>query len=213
MDFAFYPFDTQDCVFLIKSLRNQKIKWNISKMIFHELLHPDFQIEGRKFEGLNVAINKKNVSMAGFHLLMKRNPELYIYAYFIPCSLIIATSWISFAVKHDAVPGRLGLLLTLLLVLINLSNTVSRSVPKSSTVCPLVLWIMFSIVFVTMALLEYFIILLNIKFSKKNRVNQSQDEMLKHFTGWALKQDRIALTLFPFTYFIVVIIFLVKFAY
>jgi len=212
MDFTDYPFDTQNCPFLILSLRNQKIKWIIKRYVkFSNLIHPDFQIVGKLFENSSITEDETNISVAGFRLLMSRNPALFIYAYFIPCSLMVATSWISFAVNYDAVPGRLGMLLTLLLVLINLSNSVSRTVPKSNKVCPLVLWIIISIIFVSMALLEYFIILVHIKFSKKNRVNQKPEETLKYFTSWALKQDRIALTLFPFAYLLAITIFLVEF--
>jgi ABC-type iron transport system FetAB permease component len=63
------------------------------------------------------------------------------------------------------VPGRLGLLLTLLLVLVNLSNSVTATMPRSEFLAPLVLWIWLSVLFVTLALAEYTVILMVLKFS------------------------------------------------
>ena len=101
---------------------------------------------------------------------MKRKYKVYLYTYFGPCMLMVITSWISFTVDSAAVPGRLGLLLTLLLMMINLNNSVSSTIPKSTKVTPLTAWIMVSIGFVSFALLEYAVILYTAKFvSEKQR--------------------------------------------
>ena len=64
-------------------------------------------------------------------------------------------------------PQRLGLLLTLLLMLINLNNSATKSIPTSDLICPLILWILMSAAFVTFALAEYFAILVLLRFGNK----------------------------------------------
>ena len=62
---------------------------------------------------------------------------------------------------------RLGLLLTLLLMTINLNNSATEKIPPSGKICPLVQWILISIVFILFALFEYFIILVVLRFWDK----------------------------------------------
>lgn len=62
---------------------------------------------------------------------------------------------------------RLGLLLTLLLMMINLNNSATNSIPTSDLICPLILWILMSAAFVTFALTEYFVILVLLRFGNK----------------------------------------------
>ena len=126
---------------------------------------------------------------------------------------MVLSSWISFAVNFEAVPGRLGMLLTLFLMLINLSNTVSQTIPKSDKICPLILWIMISLAFVVLALVEYFIILLTVKFHGANKVSEKKwrheldtDQM----NNWALKLDKGSLAVFPAAYFVTTLIFFLK---
>ena len=62
---------------------------------------------------------------------------------------------------------RLGLLLTLLLMMINPNNSATNSIPTSDLICPLILWILMSAAFVTFALAEYFVILVLLRFGNK----------------------------------------------
>ena len=135
-----------------------------------------------------------------------------MYTYFAPCMLMVITSWISFTINYDAVPGRLGLLLTLLLMMINLNNTVSSTIPKSRKLSPITIWIVGSITFVSFALLEYSIILYMAKFSEAKKLKKIQPgkkvvEAEDNFTKLAVFMDKGALAIFPFAYFIFVIVF------
>ena len=62
---------------------------------------------------------------------------------------------------------RLGLLLTLLLMTINLNNSATDKIPPSGKICPLVQWILISIAFILFALFEYFLILVVLRFWSK----------------------------------------------
>ena len=151
-----------------------------------------------------------SLSVSGFYLVLQRKFESYIWLYFAPCFLMVCTSWVSFAVSIEAVPGRLGLLLTILLMLINMNNSISQTIPKSDGICPLILWILISIIFIVFALVEYFIILTSVKFGsqetkvatkKRRKVTSAQIQM------WATSLDKTSLMVFPLAYFFSVLIF------
>ena len=52
-------------------------------------------------------------------------------------------------------PGRMALLITILLMLINLSGTAHENTPSSDTFSMIDLWILICIILVTLALFEY----------------------------------------------------------
>ena len=63
-------------------------------------------------------------------------------------------------------PGRMALLITILLMLINKSGTAHQNTPSSDTFSILDLWVLTCIIFVTLALFEYVLV---IKIMYKNR--------------------------------------------
>ena len=49
--------------------------------------------------------------------------------------LFVIVSWISFLIPMDVIPGRMALLVTLFLVLVNIFNTVTTNTPKAMNEC------------------------------------------------------------------------------
>ena len=186
-------------------------RWGVSETnCSGHLVHPDFLISVMPSNITTDLVGAKTVSASGFYLVLRRKPGPYLWLYFVPCFLMILTSWISFAVSFEAVPGRLGLLLTLLLMLINMNNSISESIPKSDGICPLILWVFISIIFIVFALVEYFIILITVKFgSLKSKVaaKKMRKENSKDLQAWASNMDKSSLDLFPTAYFVCVLIF------
>ena len=62
---------------------------------------------------------------------------------------------ISFVIPLDVVPGRIGLLITIFLVLINIFNQVTEKSPNTETLTNISIWIISCIIFVYSALVEY----------------------------------------------------------
>ena len=208
MNFAKFPFDTQTCPFRIRSLKKDPIIiWSNITAKTEPLKDSEFWV--RFEETSNTKIN--NMTVVGFDLQIKRKSQSFLYEFFIPCLLMVVTSWVSFAVKPEAVPGRLGMLLTLFLMLVNMISSVSQNIPKSDTVCLLVTWILISIVFVFAALLEYFVILLSVKFRGTTRrvSGKIMDiEEKDKLEDWAKKLDMWSLAIFPALYFVVTLTFI-----
>ena len=89
-----------------------------------------------------------NYSTTGFQLLLTRKMSFYIVTYYLPSGLFVVVSWIrsdwcmsqascpllinvhSFLVNPEIIPGRMTLLVTIFLVLINIHNTIQTNSPK-----------------------------------------------------------------------------------
>ena len=142
--------------------------------------------------------------------MLKRNPESYIFCYFIPSSIMVFVSWVSFGISFESVPGRIGLLLTILLMQINMSNSIASDSPKSKQISPLLGWVTISTAFIIVALLQYFFILYQQKFGfkevTKTKVSM-QFQKQSNIRDWANKLDKICLIVLPCLYILSILIF------
>ena len=93
----------------------------------------------------------------------------YIFKTFIPMTTLVMTSWISFLIPPESVPGRSGLLVTLLLVLTTFHLHELDQSPVISTVTPLLIWSEICLAFVFLAFLEYSFILFYVRFRNNGR--------------------------------------------
>ena len=107
-----------------------------------------------------------NYSVAGFELILTRKMSFYIVTYYLPSGLFVVVSWISFLVNPEVIPGRMTLLVTIFLVLINIFNTIQTNSPKAEGLTAIEAWVIACIIFVFGALGEYTVILLKIKLKK-----------------------------------------------
>ena len=78
---------------------------------------------------------------------------------YLTSTLFVIMSWVSFIIKPDVVPGRMGLLVTILLVLINIFNGAKSNAPKSLNLNAVDLYLVICIGQVFVVLVEYAIIL------------------------------------------------------
>ena len=88
-----------------------------------------------------------NFSVAGFEMVLERHLSHYLITYYLPSGrfniylsttramdhsgLFVVVSWISFMVPPDIIPGRMALLVTLFLVLVNIFNNITTNTPKA----------------------------------------------------------------------------------
>ena len=64
---------------------------------------------------------------------------------FIPTTIMVILSWFSFLIPPTSYPGRVGILVTLILVLINIMIMVIETSPTVSGICALIIWIIISL--------------------------------------------------------------------
>lgn len=96
-----------------------------------------------------------NYSLAGFEMILRRHVSHYIINYYLPSGLFVVVSWISFLVPAEIIPGRMALLVTLFLVLVNIFNTVTTNTPKAEGLTAIEAWMLSCILFVFASLIEY----------------------------------------------------------
>ena len=68
-------------------------------------------------------LQKHRNSLSGFALELKRNPIPYLTNTYLPTTLLTLISFIGFVIPVDIVPGRMALLVTIFLMLVNMSST------------------------------------------------------------------------------------------
>ena len=179
MEFLNYPFDIQVCEFFLGST------WHHSKIMTYSLKRKKIKMytsEGSNADSVHAADTnlqyhiqleplEKNVTssddtfdsnitfaVVGFSLKLRRYYIQYVLSYYIPSMLFVMASWISFVIPPEAIPGRMAMLITLLLVSINLFDTIIRIQPASRTTL-LSIWTLVCTFFVTAALFAYAILL------------------------------------------------------
>ena len=68
----------------------------------------------------------------GINMLLERTRTQIFFQVYLTSTLFVIVSWVSFVIKPDVVPGRMGLLVTVFLVLINIFNDAKANAPRSS---------------------------------------------------------------------------------
>ena len=117
--------------------------YDMSKMVFVNEFVPDEKEAIKSILDYQITINDlkadqthyialgMNYSVAGFEMILQRKMSFYIVTYYLPSGLFVVVSWISFLVNPEVIPGRMTLLVTIFLVLINIFNTIQTNSPKA----------------------------------------------------------------------------------
>ena len=127
-DFLDYPFDTQHCEFAQKTDKHTKtllvyyFPQNSTKLSYDAIgYHISISLSG-PFIGINDNLWEVDVGAdkIGFNITMERIFRPYLYKYYFPCITIVIVSQISYIIPLSAIPGRVGLVVTQFLTLINI---------------------------------------------------------------------------------------------
>ena len=78
----------------------------------------------------NYEVKQHHFSVSGFVLDLERLPTPYLINIYFPSGLLTIISFIGFVIPVDIVPGRMALLVTIFLMLINTSSTERNRGPK-----------------------------------------------------------------------------------
>ena len=95
----------------------------------------------------------------GFTVSLQRMRMQTIIQVYLPSTMFVMVSWVSFLIKPEVVPGRMALLITLFLVLTNIFNGVKATAPVSKRLNAVDLYLVVCIFLVFAALVEYSVIL------------------------------------------------------
>ncbi|GLH00247.1 Glutamate-gated chloride channel, partial [Gryllus bimaculatus] len=201
MDFVLYPLDVQQCVVDFSSY-----KYTMTEVVFHwrngekPLSFPsDFGGDGYRLPNSFIELGREpeasvyptierrgpladwcagNHSTARMLITMSRELRSYLLESYLPSSLFVIMSWGSFIVIPDMVPGRMVLLVTTLLSLVTMFDTVRNNSPSALELKCIEVWLISCTLFVFFALLEYFVVLFGIRYDKYWRHKKRDLELL-----------------------------------
>ena len=88
----------------------------------------------------------------------------YIITYYFPAGMFVIVSWISFLVPPESVPGRMTILVTVFLVLVNIFNSITSNIPRADGLTAIESFVIICIIFVFGALIGKSICQMNILY-------------------------------------------------
>ena len=74
----------------------------------------------------------ENISLSGFTAVLERSSTSFLMNTYLPTGLITMASFIGFLIPVDMVPGRMALLVTIFLMIVNIRSTEQRRGPVVS---------------------------------------------------------------------------------
>lgn len=172
MMFDDYPLDAHSCQFQVGSyydtvetvLCSSQFLYNSARQ---RSLQHFIQLEPLPKQFSVVHLPSGHYAACGFQVRLQRKQMQYQIQVYLPSFMFVVTSWVSFLIKPEVVPGRMALLVTLFLVLINIFNSVREQAPISSRLNAVDLYLVVCVFFVFSALMEYASILMLLKKRRK----------------------------------------------
>ena len=221
MDFKRYPFDSHQCPFRVGSFYHHNETVDCTSTFFYSsdnqrTLQYMIRLVDLSNELRSVAFLDKYWATCGFNIDLTRIRAQILCQVYLTTILLVIASWISFTVDSGCIPGRMGLLVTVLLVIINLFIGVRNSSPESNGLNAIDIFLIVCIGEVFAALLEYAVVLRNTtKLSDKSETNpvKLETKPASKLNGWILEKtveyiksssrtnlDTISLYLFPVSF-------------
>lgn len=194
MDFSWYPFDKHNCYVLesfMSNHHNDTVLFGIPryrKELQRQLqYHVDMRPLSKDFDGLQL-YNAK-LAVTGWRINLKRKIFVHLQETFFPTGLFVAVSWVSFLIPPDSIPGRMALLITLLLMLVNIFLRIKTNSPHADAIHALGLWVIMCMCLVACAIVQYGLIL----FLKRRELRkvapgkeQKTSKLIRKIDDWAI---------------------------
>ena len=165
MNFDHYPLDSHICPFQISSYRSTEETVSCSsEFIYQEPIQRHLQYSvtldelPKKYQTFSI---RKNFvyKTCGFNIILSRERSQIFFQVYLTSAMFVVVSWLSFIIKPEVVPGRISLLLTTFLVLVNLFNSAKSQAPVSKYLNAIDVYLVGCIMHVFFALIEYSIVL------------------------------------------------------
>merc|ERR1719477_294293 len=116
---------------------------------------PQFNVLGHRQRLVEVSLSSGNYSRLLADVIFTRSMGYYMIQVYIPSSLIVVMSWVSFWLNRGAAPARVGLGVTTVLTMTTLINSVNAALPKISYMKSIDIYLFVCFFMVFGALIEY----------------------------------------------------------
>ncbi|XP_076352471.1 gamma-aminobutyric acid receptor subunit beta-like [Tachypleus tridentatus] len=161
MDLQYFPMDRQLCTVEIESfgytMTDIRYKWREGNSvgISQDLELPQFKVAGHRQSSKEVVLTTGNYSRLALEIQFVRSMGYYLIQIYIPASLIVVISWVSFWLHRNATPARVALGVTTVLTMTTLMSSTNAALPKISYVKSIDVFLGTCFVMVFASLLEY----------------------------------------------------------
>ncbi|XP_044756605.1 gamma-aminobutyric acid receptor subunit beta-like isoform X2 [Coccinella septempunctata] len=162
MNLQYFPMDRQLCQIEIESfgytMRDIRYKWNEgpnSVGVSNEVSLPQFKVLGHKQRASEISLTTGNYSRLACEIQFVRSMGYYLIQIYIPSSLIVIISWVSFWLNRTATPARVSLGVTTVLTMTTLMSSTNAALPKISYVKSIDVYLGTCFIMVFASLLEY----------------------------------------------------------
>ncbi|XP_049867488.1 gamma-aminobutyric acid receptor subunit delta-like isoform X2 [Pectinophora gossypiella] len=178
MDFVLYPLDVQNCAIDFSSYKytsqDVRFEWRdvapwtgLGMKQRNEFRLPKYVVSFVTDKSNHIHnFGEGPHSAARLQIKLSRELRGYLLESYLPSSLFVIISWGSFCVIPEIVPGRMVLLVTTLLSLVTMFDTVSTNSPDALELKCIEVWLISCTIFVFLALMEYFVVLFGIRYDK-----------------------------------------------
>ncbi|KAB0791640.1 hypothetical protein PPYR_03440 [Photinus pyralis] len=180
MDLKKFPFDAQDCHITFRSWT-----YNASKLLLRwDVVDPvkvANQLHLTEFSLIRYNTLAKlvpaslsrgafvgNYSVLTFEFKLQREIGFYIMDYFIPSTLLVATSWVTFWLQADNAAPRITLGTSTMLAFITLAQGQSKHLPKVSYIKASEIWFLGCTIFIFLSMTEFAFV--NIIWRRRKKV-------------------------------------------
>jgi len=181
LDFTDFPFDVHNCNFVQELAPTSKAAFKLNAK---DTLELEGEALGYSFKTSLIGIYDETISgngtdKIGFNITLKRILSPYIYQHFLPSIACVLTTQVSFMIPLESIPGRVSLIVTVLLALINILIDLFSNNPSGKTVNALGMYLLVSLFFELVVLLELGIVLIIRRRSKVERNESKEINILK----------------------------------
>jgi len=162
MDLQYFPMDSQLCYIEIESfgytMSDIRYKWNDglnSVQVSGDVSLPQFKVLGHRQKTIEASLSTGNYSRLACEIQFVRSMGYYLIQIYIPSSLIVVISWVSFWLNRGATPARVGLGVTTVLTMTTLISSTNSALPKISYVKSIDVYLAACFFMVFASLIEY----------------------------------------------------------
>ncbi|XP_078359562.1 gamma-aminobutyric acid receptor subunit beta-3-like [Oculina patagonica] len=187
LDLRNFPLDQQTCHLAFESFsyeeKDLKYNWRSeveSSIFIYDNEMAQFDIVSAKRYLKHKVYHSETFSGLTATMKFRRRSMYYIFQMYIPCVCIVALSWVSFWINHEAVPARVALSITTVLTISYMRGSVNAGMPRVSYLKSIDYFLLGGFVFIFMTLLEYVLVLkqsrkLHIFHEKKNDYEMTEN--------------------------------------
>lgn len=161
MNLKYFPMDSQLCQLEIESfghtMSDIRYRWNdgdMSVQLAPDVSLPQFQILGHRQKTIEASLSSGNYSRLVMVMQFERSMVYYLLQFYIPSSLIVMLSWVSFWIDRRAITARMSHGAISVLTMIIILSSASSVHPKVSYVKALDVYLVVCFFFVIASLLE-----------------------------------------------------------